>query len=356
MAKGSATIYDVAEVACVSIATVSRVLNDSANVRADTRDRVHAAIKQLHFVPSTAARSLSGGRRGAIGLAYPLDEERTVATPSREDDASVLYTDAIIRGASWQASQLGYSLFACAVRIGGNNDAHPLHQLSSAVDGIILTDRVVNNVKAMRIAKRMHAVHLSGSGSSRFGGTIRVDNSGGISALVRHLADVHGTRNFGFVGGIPDSPDATARFDAVVSSVTEVGGRLDPENVLVGDFSLARAEAAIEERLRHDTSLPDVFVCANDQMALGVVRVLRDNGHHVPDKILVTGFDDIPVAGQIYPTLTTVTQPSFELGVAAVNMVIGLLDGEVAVGAIEILPTTLVVRGSCGCPIERSPR
>jgi DNA-binding LacI/PurR family transcriptional regulator len=91
-------------------------------------------------------------------------------------------------------------------------------------------------------------------------------------------------------------------------------------------------------------------------MALGVVRVLRENGHSVPDKILVTGFDDIPVAAQIFPTLTTVAQPSFELGVAAVNMVIGLLDGEVAVGAMETLPTTLVVRGSCGCPADRAQR
>ena len=81
--------------------------------------------------------------------------------------------------------------------------------------------------------------------------------------------------------------------------------------------------------------------------------MLHEGGHRVPDKILVTGFDDIPVAGQIFPTLTTVRQPSFELGVAAVNMVIGLLDGEVSVGAIETLPTTLVVRGSCGCPIDR---
>ena len=163
MSKGSATIYDVADAAYVSIATVSRVINGGSHVRPETRDRVDAAIRQLKFVPSSAARSLSGGKKWSIGLAYPLYENRATFSPSREEDSNVLYTDAVIRGASTQAALLGYSLFACAVRIGHDTGMVPLQQLSSSVDGVILTDRVVNDVGAMRIAKRMRAVHLSGS-------------------------------------------------------------------------------------------------------------------------------------------------------------------------------------------------
>ena len=174
MTKGNATIYDVADVAFVSIATVSRVINGGSHVRPETRDRVDAAIKQLNFIPSSAARSLSGGKKWSIGLAYPLYENRVAFSPSREEDSNVLFTDTIIRGASTQAAQLGYSLFACAVRIGHDEGMVPLQQLSSSVDGVILVDRVVNDVGAMRIAKRMRAVHLSGSGATKFGATVKI--------------------------------------------------------------------------------------------------------------------------------------------------------------------------------------
>lgn len=351
MARQSATIYDVAEVANVSIATVSRVLNNAAHVRPETRERVDAAIRQLQFVPSTAARSLSGGRRGSIGLAYPLDQYRSTTSPSREDDTTVLYTDGIIRGASWQAAQHGYLLFACAI---GNEQAtaehHPLQVLQSSVDGIILTDQVVNSVRSMRIAKRMHAVHLSGSASSKFGATLRVDNEGGVRQLVAHLRSVHQVDDFGFIGGVPSSSDARSRQQAFVAALEELGGTLRPENLLVGDFSLTQATAVVTQRLAAAAPPPQVWVCANDQMALGALAALEANGLQVPTDVLVTGFDDIPLAGDTQPSLTTVRQPSFDLGVAAVNIVIGLLDGTIRMGTVETLPVDLVVRASCGCP------
>lgn len=352
MKKESATIYDVAELAFVSIATVSRVLNGSANVRPETRERVDEAIKKLQFVPSAAARSLSGGRRWSIGLAYPLDEDRSTSSPVREDDTSVLYTDAIIRGASWQASQMDYSLFACAVSSGNKNKVNPLQQLYTSVDGIIFADRVVNNVRAMRIAKRLHTVHLSGSGDSRFGGTVRIDNAAGMQSIVDHLASVHGIQDFGFVGGSSDSPDATARLNAFLAEVAKVGGSVRTENILTADFSLVRAEDVIKQRFEMSSPLPRAFVCANDQMALGVLHVLRERGLHVPSDIAVTGFDDVPLARTLTPALTTVSQPSFELGQAAVNMVIALLDGTIGIGTVETLPAHLVVRESCGCTKE----
>lgn len=349
MGSEPATIYDVATLARVSIATVSRVLNGSAHVRPTTRARVEAAIAQLQFVPSTAARGLSGGRRGLIGLAYPLDEARSAMTPSRDDDASALYTDAIIRSASWQASLLGYSLFSCAVRVDDPTGSHPLQQLSTAVDGMILTDRVTNDPRTVRFTENLPTVHLSGSGSAGLAGTIRVDNHGGVSALVAHLADVHGVVDFGFVGGIESSPDATARRAAFDEAVAAAGARAREENLLVGDFSLLRAEAAVEDRLLDTRALPEVFVCANDQMAFGVAHCLMVHGIEVPGQVRVTGFDDIGLASYSRPRLTTVAQPSFQLGVSAVNLVVALLDSAVETGTVVTLPTELKVRESCGC-------
>ena len=349
MGRGKATIYDVADVACVSIATVSRVLNGAAHVRPETRERVTDAIKQLQFVPSSAARSLSGGKKWSIGLVYPLDETQATFNPSQEEDASVLFTDALIRGASTQAALRGYSLFACAVRPGFESGMTPLERISSSVDGIILSDRVANDLGAMRITKRMRAVHLSGTGAVTFGATLRVDNEGGIQAVIAHLAAAHGVRDFGFVAGIADSPDALSRQQAFAAAVAAAGGRVRPENVLNGRFSMMRAEVEMEARLALPFALPEVFVCANDQMALGVVHTLSQHGRRVPEDVLVTGFDDIPVARTARPGLTTVAQPSFQLGVAAVNLVVGLLDGEVEKGSMVTMPTELVLRDSCGC-------
>jgi LacI family transcriptional regulator len=238
---------------------------------------------------------------------------------------------------------MGYSLFACAVRIGHDEGMLPLQQLSSSVDGVILVDRVVNDVGAMRIAKRMRAVHLSGSGATKFGATVRPDNESGIRALVHHLATEHRIRDFGFVGGIPNSDDACG--------VKKDGGRVRDENILVGEFSMMRAEAELERRLTIESPLPEVFVCANDQMAIGIIHVLNERGIKVPQDILVTGFDDIPMARTARPGLTTVRQSSFNLGVAAVDLVVGLLDGDVEKGSMVTLPTELVVRKSCGCDL-----
>ena len=361
MATVNATIYDVADVAFVSIATVSRVLNGSAHVRPETRDRVEAAIKQLGFVPSSAARSLSGGKKWTIGLAYPLYENRATFISSMEEDSSVLYTDAIIRGASTQAAMLGYSLLACAVRLGHDTGMVPLQQLSSSVDGVILVDRVVNDAGAMRITKRMRAVHLSGTGATRFGSTVRADNEGGMRFLVNHLAENHRVRDFGFVGGITNSPDAVARHDAFTAAVHDVGGTVREENILFGDFSMLRAEAEMERWLGLGLPMPKAFVCANDQMALGVMRVLREHHVGVPQDVLVTGFDDVPMARAARPGLTTVRQSSFQLGIAAVDQVVGLLDGVVEKGSTVTLPTELIVRRTCGCeksstrPLDLAP-
>ena len=355
MAREPVTIYDVANLARVSIATVSRVLNGSAQVRPATRERVETAIAQLHFVPSSAARGLSGGRRGLLGLAYPLDEARSATTPSRGDDASALYTDAIIRSASWQAALLGYSLFSCAVRINEEIGVHPLQQLSDTVDGLILADRVTNDPTALPFTKLLPTVHLSGSHASGSGGTIRVDNNGGITAVVDHLATVHAINDFGFVGGVASSPDAIARRSAFDAAVARVRGTARPENLLVGDFSLLRAEAAVEQRLADGTPLPQVFVCANDQMAFGVAHCLQVHGIDVPRTVRVTGFDDIGLASYSQPRLTTVAQPSFLLGISAVNLTVALLNGEVAHGTEITLPTELKIRESCGCVNDERP-
>ncbi len=349
MTKGSATIYDVAELASVSIATVSRVIKGGAHVRPEVRQRVEGAIRSLDFVPSSAARSLSGGKKFAIGLAYPLYEKRAIFGSSPEEESFVLYTDAIIRGASIEAAKLGYSVYASAVRVGDPSAGTLIHQLSGMVDGLILTDRVISDVGAMRFTKRLRAVHLSGSGSVTFGATVRADNENGMRELVAHLATVHQVTDFGFFLGIETSQDAQARFEAFKSAVSDYHGTIRPENILVGDFSVLRAEDEFEQRLSLDSPLPKAMVCANDQMAFGVMHKLEENNLRAPEDLIVTGFDDMAMSRTIGRGLTTIRQSVFELGAAAVDTLVGLLDNKIEKGSTITLPTSLVVRGSCGC-------
>ena len=349
MTKGSATIYDVAELASVSIATVSRVINGGAHVRPEVRQRVDVAIRNLDFVPSSAARSLSGGKKFTIGLVYPLYENRAVFGSSSEEESYVLYTDAIIRGASVEAAKLGFSIYASAVRVGDASAGSLIHQLSGVVDGMILTDRVISDIGAMRFAKRLRAVHLSGLGAETFGATVRVDNESGMRELVAHLSTVHNVTDFGFFHGIESSQDAQARFDAFKAAVSEHRGTIRPENLLSGDFSMLRAEDEFEKRLSLGSPLPQALVCANDQMAFGAMHIMDRHNLRAPEDLIVTGFDDVAMSRTVGRGLTTIRQSVFELGAAAVDALVGLLDETVEKGSMITLPTSLVLRGTCGC-------
>jgi len=347
--KPESTIYEVADLAGVSIATVSRVINSSAKVRPETKARVEAAMKQLKFVPSMAARGLSGGKSRAIGLAYPLYESATSFQTSCEEDSNVLYFDTIIRGASAQANALGYSLFTCTTGQIHSRGLLPIQQLSSTIDGLILADRVMNDAEAARWGKKLPIVLLSGSSNVKFGATVRADNESGMTEIVEHLVNVHGVKHLGFMCGHETSPDSIDRLNAVKLAANTLGVQLRASNILVGDYSMLRAEVAMEERLATGEVLPDAFVCANDQMAVGVLHTLRENNIGVPKDVLVTGFDDYPIARMTSPALTTVRQSGFGLGVAAVNSMVGLLNGTTAKGTLTTLPTELVIRQSCGC-------
>jgi len=209
------------------------------------------------------------------------------------------------------------------------------------------------------LARRVPLVLIAGpadvAGAARLD-TMSVDNAGGIRATVSHLTGVHGYRRLCFVGGPPDSPDAEQRLDAFGDAVGAAGG-CTAEPAVHGDFSEASGSAAARALLARGAE-PEAVVCANDQMAIGLLREFRRCGIDVPGRVAVTGFDDIYPARLTDPPLTTVSQPLRELGSKAARR---LLDRIAATAApattspatvppvTEVLPTHLVVRASCGC-------
>ena len=347
MAESQPTIYDVAQRAGVSTATVSRALNSLDTVRPATRAKVLLAMQELKFVPNAVARGLSSGKHWILGLVF-MQSSPTVDVLEVEE-ASLLYTDIVIRGAEARAAALGYSLLLC-----GAGDAHPagvspLMNLSGTVDGVIVLDRVMSDEEVSEFAKRIPVVLMAGEGSSAVASTVKVDNERAMRDLADHLLDVHHVSRAGFVSGLDESPDSVARLRAFRSRMEEAGAQIHAVDSLKGDWTSRGGEMAMRARLQIQNPLPEVFACANDQTAVGVIYALNATGLRVPEDVMVTGFDDITLTRYFQPPLTTIRQSGGQLGEAAVDALVAAFDGPTSEPQTIVLPTALVVRESCGC-------
>jgi LacI family transcriptional regulator, galactose operon repressor len=341
------TIYDVAQAAGVSIATVSRAINAIDSVRPSTRARVLRAMEQLRFVPNANAQGLSKGKAWIIGLVF-------VHAPVTDDElevegASLLYSDYVIRGAEARAAANGYSLL-----LRGAGENHPtgiasLHSLTGSVDGLVLLDQVLPESEAVELAERIPVVLLAGSGTAEGVTTIRVDNERSMRELADHFVDVHGLTRGGFIAGLDASPDSVARERAFRARFAERGGQVRDVDVLRSDWTSIGAERAIEARVALGEPLPEVFACANDQTAVGAIHALQQAGVRVPEDVAVSGFDDITLTRYMKPSLTTIRQSGAMLGEAAVDALLAQLSGGERETRDIVLPSSIVVRDSCGC-------
>lgn len=350
MAESTPTIYDVAERAGVSIATVSRALNSLESLRPATREKVLRAMQELDFVPNSVARGLSIGKHGILGLVFTrvIGENNGLAV----EEASLLYTDIVIRGAETRAAEKGYSLLLSSFDESHPSGVNALLALTGTVDGLIVMDRVLDDDDVAILARRIPVVLLAGRGDSPVAITVRVDNEQAMTSLAEHLVRVHAVSRVGFVSGALESPDAVARATGFRRSVESLGARIADVDFLEADWTSAGGENAMRERLERLEPLPEAFACANDQMAVGVIFALQERGRGVPDDVIVTGFDDITLTRYFNPPLTTIRQSGGLLGAVAVDSLVSTIDERGHVEHTIVLPTTLVVRASCGCQAD----
>ena len=338
------TVYDVARLAGVSTATVSRVVRGSDLVHPETRQRVIEVIEQLGFVPDGSAQGLSRRRKDIIGL---VALERGVDEIDIER-SSVLFVDQIVHAAE---AVLRGSECSLLLSFGPSGEAFQrrVRSLSGKVDGLLMAEEVMPADQLRALARRVPIVLIAGPRAEHELDVVTVDNASGIRSLVAHLTREHGYRRLCFISGPPDSPDAQERLTAFSQMVRDTPGcACDP--VIQGDFSEASGSAAARALLARP-SLPEAVACANDQMAIGVLRELQQAGIRLPSAMAVTGFDDIYPSRMVDPSLTTVSQPLYELGTLAAQRLLARIDGgEKLPPLTEVLPTHLVVRASCGCP------
>jgi len=336
------TIYDVARVAGVSTATVSRVLRDSDAVRPDTRQRVLAIIETLGYVPDASARGLTRGRRDIIGLvgldrgADEIDIERS----------SLLFIDHIVHAAAEVLRGVSLSLLLTFGRRGEQFEKQ-VRALVGQADGLLIAEEILSPGELRALADQIPVVLLAGSRDQTVADVFLVDNIGGMTELARHLTDQHRYHRLCFVAGPKDAPDAAERYAAFEQTVAASPDSVI-DQVIHGDFSEHSGIAAARVLLGRG-SLPQAVVCANDQMAIGVLRELQRAGIGVPAQVAVTGFDDVYPSRVIEPQLTTVGQPFRELGSRATHRLLARIANPALAPRAEVLPAQVVIRASCGC-------
>jgi LacI family transcriptional regulator len=349
--QGQPTIYDVARVAGVSIASVSRVLNGRRNPLPDTKERVLRAVAELGFIPDGAARALSARLKEVVGVVIRRPTITVTSSGIFEDEEmSLQFPDLINRGIEVAAQRRDFNLLVSSVDVGAHHDdSRRIFALARKSDGLILHDRVLDSGQLNRLAQQVPVVTLAGVPNPS---TVNVggDNAAGMAELTNHLVTDHGYRTLAYLGGHPDSPDNLARCETFRKLVLAGGAIFLEGPQWQGNYTAAGGARVIEQLLASEDPLPEAIACANDQTALGVVYALMRHGIAVPGTVAVTGFDDIPVARHLHPQLTTVRQPIQDLGATAFETLYSMITDDGRPSRDIVLPTRMIRRESCGCP------
>lgn len=330
------TIDDVARLAEVHKATVSRALNAQTRdqVNAETLKRVKRAARQLGYVPNAMARGLRTSRSMTIGVIIP-DLMNPIFPP-------------IIRGIEHVLQAQGYTVLIA------NTDSHDEVEVSAfesllqrRVDGFILaTGRLDDQPVVEEAATADVPVVLVNrdSGVGRYP-LVSGDNARGIELAVTHLVELGHPRII-HVAGPPNFSTTRTRAEAFEAAATRAG--VEHDTIYATALSTDAGFEAAEKLLSDNGVAPSALVAGNDLVALGLIRRLRVQGLRCPDEVSVVGFNDMPFAGDFWPPLTTVRMPLREIGAEAARLLLrGIEVGEQEAATLT-LPVSLVVRGSTG--------
>lgn len=340
MNRSHVTIEDVAALAKVSKMSVSRVLNNQPGVSEKTRQRIVEAMDSLGYLASLATRTRRGNPK-LIALLIP--------------DITTTYMGEILRGVSDAAERMNYGLMLYT-QGSLNHTQRTNYYLSllnnSLVDGVLMV--VPHDYEVIVSELKLHELpyvivdHHSGAPNEP---SVTATNRKGILEAMRHLLAL-GHRRIGFITGRMDMACSHDRLQGYRDGLSEVGISFDPELVREGDFmqplGFQQGQALLQ--LPHQ---PTAIIASNDIMALGVMDAAKAAGLTIGQDLSIVGFDDIFMASQAYPPLTTVHQPMAAMGEAALQMLVMLLEGHTVLNLRQEVQTELVIRESTGRPRER---
>jgi LacI family transcriptional regulator, galactose operon repressor len=342
VAPSRSTIYTVARQSGVSTATVSRVMRNGSGFSEATRERVLSTVAEMDWVPSGAARGLATQRTGIVGLLFP-----DIGLGDDDDEESPRYIDEVIRGAERAATEAGDAVLIAATRHTSGREL--AFSVASKVDGLVVLSGSLSEHDLTSIARQIPVVVLANTHITHRLDSVGTDNESGMHDLTCHLIDAHGYTDLAYVGGPPDCPDDDERFAGFQAALTKSGLPVPDCPEVAGAFTRPGGEQAMQTLLDDRPTPPRAVVCGNDEMAIGALATLRANGLRVPGDVAVTGFDDIVPARHHRPGLTTVRQPMRQLGERSIELLLARVDDPRGKRSSLVLPTQVVVRGSCGC-------
>jgi LacI family transcriptional regulator len=333
-----ATARDVAKRARVSTSTVSHVLNNTRWVSPDLRERVQSVMQDLGYEPNAVARSLKIKRSNTLGLVI-------------SDIGNPFFT-AVVRGIEDVAQERGYTIVLC------NSDEDPAKEegylrilAARRVDGLMLAPAGVRHDYLVRLARaHFPLVFLDREVPDLPIAAVMLENRMAARDGVRHLIRL-GHRRIAMVAGRPLITTTIDRIAGYRQALEEAGIPFDDRLIVSGGSRTEPARLATDEVLNVDPR-PTAFFVANNLMTIGAVAAIHGRGLAIPRDIALVGFDDFPWADVFRPRLTTVAQPTYELGRTAAELLIARIAGGLDSPPERIvLPGRLVIRESCGTPV-----
>jgi LacI family transcriptional regulator len=337
------TLEDIAELAGVSRSTVSRVVNEQPNVRANVRKRVLEVIQDTGYHPNAAARTLASQRSWTIGLILPLS-------------VSIFFTDPyyphLTKGIAQACNQHDYTL--ALFLVGSKEDEEKMFPRVSRrglLDGVIVQSghhgdqdiighMVDTNMPLVVVGRPFRSDNVS---------YVDIDNVNSAKNAVTHLVRL-GYQRVGTITGPGAGTVGIDRKEGYRRALVERGRTIDGSLIIEGDFTEAGGYYAMQKML---PARPDAVFAASDIMAIGAMRAVRDAGLRIPEDIAFVGFDDLPIATLSDTKLTTIRQPVVSFGAKAVEILVDLIENGIHPPRHIIMDTELVIRESCGATREK---
>jgi LacI family transcriptional regulator len=329
------TIKEVARKARVSTATVSRVINNSGSVDEGTRRIVVEAARELKYLPHAVGRSLSTRRTDAIGLLLP--------------DLHGEFFSEVIRGADQSAQNNKLHLLVSSSHNNQEDIKAALQMMRGRVDGlIIMSPHISAQALEENISQSLPLVLLNCDVDGELFDSLTIDNFNGAFQVVKHLFS-HGHKRIAIIKGTERNFDSLERLRGYRTCIEQEGAERDLHLEISGNFSEASGYDGVRKALRLHPR-PTAIFASNDSTAIGALSALREEGVKIPAEMAIAGFDDIPVARYLSPSLTSVHFGIDDLGARAVETLLhGVRENNRHQKRRITLPTTLSIRESCGC-------
>lgn len=334
----SLTVRDIAKEACVSVATVSRVLNNSDSVSKKTAEKVQNIIDKFDFRPNALARSLYKKETKIIGCILP--------------DITNYYFAKMFLEIEKQAHSYGYSMFLCNSMNDLELETMYLNTLEEhQVDGVIFMGGRVNEInpnqkhvdEIRKISEKCPLIVINGYVDDDNAYMIMTDDNYAIDRVVKMLVD-NGNKKIGFIGGYENISVTYEKVNAFNIAKRKYGLNEEDTFIQFGGLDSTSGYNILKE-LKENNKMPQALITINDEVAVGVLHACLDYGIKVPDDISVCGYDNVSIAGDSYPMLTTFSHPFEEIGENALKTLKRLMDGKDAVNS-QLLRGKIIMRES----------